>query len=65
MTIKDIFDTPISELWNTVSPFAIGYLIFFGIFSLLVLSFIIFVFIKVMKGHRKFEKRRKERFKGR
>lgn len=65
MTIKDIFDTPISELWNMVSPFAIGYLIFFGVFFVLVLSFIIFTFIKVMKGHKEFEEMRKGRFKRR
>jgi hypothetical protein len=65
MTIKDILDTPISEMWSAISPFAIGYLIFYGIMMLVVLSFIVFVFIKVIKGHREFDKRRKERFKNR
>lgn len=65
MTIKDILDTPISEMWDAISPFAVGYLIFFGVFFVLVLSFIVFVFIKVIKGHREFVERRKERFKGR
>lgn len=65
MTIKDILDTPISEMWDAVSPFAIGYLIFYGLMMLAVLSFIGFVFVQVIKGHREFNKRRKERFKGR
>lgn len=65
MTIKDILDTPINEMWSAISPFAIGYLIFFAVFFVLVLSFIIFVFIKIIKGHKEFDKRRKERFKSR
>ena len=56
MTIKDILDTPINEMWSAISPFAIGYLIFFAVF---------FVFIKIIKGHKEFDKRRKERFKSR
>lgn len=63
MTIKDIIDTPINDLWNTISPFAMGYMIFFTIFFILVLSFIAYVFVKVIKGHKEFEKRRKERSK--
>lgn len=63
MTLKNILDTPISEMWNAISPFAIGYLIFFGVFFVVVLSFIIFVFIQVFKGHRDFNKRVNERHK--
>lgn len=62
MTIKDILDTPITEMWSAISPFAIGYLIFFGIMLVLVLSFIGFVFVQIIKGHREFDKLRKERF---
>jgi hypothetical protein len=60
VTIKDILDTPISDMWNAINLFVI----FFGFFFLLVLSFIGFVYIIIIKGHKEFEKRRKERFKG-
>lgn len=26
MTIKDILDTPLNDIWSVISPFAIGYL---------------------------------------
>lgn len=63
MTIRDILDTPISKIWSAISPFVIGYLIFFGVFFVLVLSFIIFDFVKDIKGHRDFKKRWNERRK--
>lgn len=63
MTIKDIFDTPINEMWSVISPFAIGYLIFFGLFFVAVISFIIFVAVKIIKGHREFERMQKRRIR--
>jgi hypothetical protein len=54
MTIKDIFDTPISELWGIASGFVTGYLIYFSIFFFLVMSFIVYVAFNVFKGHREF-----------
>lgn len=61
MTIKDILNTPISEMWSTISPFAIGYLIFFVLFFILVLSFIGYVFVQIFKGHKKFNKMKKNK----
>ncbi|MGG1547119.1 hypothetical protein ABE347_06465 [Bacillus paralicheniformis] len=55
--------TTISEILNALSPFIIGYLIFSVVLFVFVFSFIIFVAIQVIKGHREFEKRRKELFK--
>ncbi|TWM95172.1 hypothetical protein CHCC14600_4247 [Bacillus licheniformis] len=55
--------TIISEILNALSPFIIGYLIFSVVLFVFVFSFIIFVVIQVIKGHREFEKRRKELFK--
>jgi len=65
MTIKDIFDTPIEELWGTVSGFVTGYLIFFAVFFVIVLSFIIYVATKVFKGHRDFNRQRNKNKKNR
>ncbi|ARW41672.1 MULTISPECIES: hypothetical protein [Bacillus] len=56
--------TTISEILNALSPFIIGYLIFSVVLFVFVFSFIIFVAIKVIKGHREFEKRRKENGSG-
>ncbi|OIS80668.1 hypothetical protein A4A38_05655 [Bacillus licheniformis] len=55
--------TTISEILNALSPFILGYLIFSVVLFVFVFSFIIFVAIQVIKGHRGFEKRRKELFK--
>lgn len=54
MTLRDIFDTPISELWNMVSPWATGYLVFVVLMFAVLATFIIFVAVRVFKGHRKF-----------
>ena len=62
MTIKDIFNTPISQLWSAVSPFVIGYFIVYGILFLAALSFIIYVFVRIIKGSKKFDKKKENQF---
>jgi uncharacterized membrane protein len=63
LTIKDILNTPINEMWRAISPFAIGYLIFFCVVSVVVISFIIFVFIQIIKGHKELNRMKNERMK--
>jgi uncharacterized protein (DUF2062 family) len=63
MTIKDILDTPISEMWETLSPFVIGYLLIYGLIFVLALSFIVFVFISIIKGRKESKKIRKNFYK--
>lgn len=58
MTIKDIFDTPISELWEMASGFVTDYLIFYYIFFLLVASLIMYASFNVFNRHKKFNKKR-------
>ena len=59
MTIREILDTPITEIWSVLSPFVIGYSIFSVVIFLLAFSFIGYVAVQVFKGHRNFNKRRK------
>jgi nitrate/nitrite-specific signal transduction histidine kinase len=59
MTIKDILNTPVSDVWDFIRPFVVGYLAFYTVFFVLVSSFIFYVFIKVIKPHREFDKRKK------
>jgi hypothetical protein len=59
MTIKDILNTPVSEVWESIRPFVVGYLAFYTVFFVLVSSFIFYVFIKVIKANREFDKRKK------
>lgn len=60
MSIKDIFDTPIDELWSIISGFVSGYLLFPTVFFIIVASFIIYVASDVFKRHRDFIKQRKK-----
>lgn len=62
MTIKDIFNTPISQLWGAVSPFVTVYFIVFGILFLATLSFIIYVFVKIIKANKEFDKKKGNQF---
>lgn len=61
MTIKDIPNTPLSEIWDAVSVFATAYFIFFGIVFVFVIAFFIYVFRFILKEQRDFEKRRWKR----
>ena len=65
MTIKDILDTPISEMWNGIAPYAIVYLIIFGVVTVIAVSFIVWVFINIIKGRRRTNNRRKSQSRGR
>ena len=59
MTIKDILSTPVSDAWGSIRLFIVGYLAFYTVFFVLVSSFIFYVFIKLIKAHKEFDKREK------
>lgn len=63
MTIKDILDTPISEMWDAISPYAIGLSIIVAVFFVIVLSFIISGYVRMKKRRKDFDKEWESTFK--
>lgn len=65
MTIREastkLVDTPIRDMWDIISPFIYGYFFVYGILFLVVLGFIIYVFTRIMSGHREMRMNRKIR----
>ena len=63
MTIKDVLDTPIIELWDAISPYAIGLFIIIVVLFVIVISFIISGYIRMKKRRKDFDKRWESTFK--